>query len=330
MIAVLDSIRAKTLRFTMRNDTLRAIFKSQTRRHALLFLFAIVTNITFAIFLPEYLFWITPLLLGPLHVLSSLSFSGSSKQMKIGILSTLIAASLFIACFQYFGFYGTRAYIGVTVIASILRMVQLKKATFPLLKLSALIGLATALCLLLYYFSMVTVLSLIIIHNFVGFFYWRSMTVSNNQKQLCLRAGLLTLFISGFFFIIPSHYLPDQSLVQSFFQNEFDSPFFSRLFLVFIFTQAIHYLVWVKIIPEITSGQKIALSFRQCWRGLRKNTGFIGTVGVPVITVALLLFCAWRGVSTARELYVNLSFFHGFNEIMGLPFLCIVHSYRES
>ena len=96
--------------------------------------------------------------------------------------------------------------------------------------------------------------------------------------------------------------------------------------MVFVFTQGIHYLVWIKMIPETSFSQKVPPSFKQVWKGARDQLG-LGVMGLLLgVTVLLVLSVPMVGVVVARNWYLGIAFFHGFNELLGLPKRCIVHS----
>jgi hypothetical protein len=93
----------------------------------------------------------------------------------------------------------------------------------------------------------------------------------------------------------------------------------ARLTLVFVFTQAVHYAVWIGWIPQEQLRTQGTLSFRQTARGLRRD---FTTAGVALIALALLALwvLATRDLYGTRALYLSLANFHGLLELATLCF----------
>lgn len=90
-----------------------------------------------------------------------------------------------------------------------------------------------------------------------------------------------------------------------------------RLTLVFIFTQSVHYAVWIGWIPQENLRTQGTLSFRQSARGLCRDFSTIGLVGIAG-TFAALWILATRDLYGTRHLYLSLANFHGLLELQAL------------
>jgi hypothetical protein len=83
-----------------------------------------------------------------------------------------------------------------------------------------------------------------------------------------------------------------------------------RFLMFFCFTQAAHYAMWLRLIPEEARERPTPRSFRQSWQTFKREAGptvarlmIAGTIAVPL--VALI-----GGVVRTRALYVTASEFH--------------------
>ncbi len=94
-------------------------------------------------------------------------------------------------------------------------------------------------------------------------------------------------------------------------------PFASRLLLLFAFAQAVHYVVWVRLVPEEGRPSTTPRSFRQTWRALRADVGRWVLYAVVAWMVALALWAA-VDLRHAREGYLYFAFFHGHLELAAI------------
>ena len=95
-----------------------------------------------------------------------------------------------------------------------------------------------------------------------------------------------------------------------------------RLVLLFAFAQAVHYLAWVRLIPEEARPSATPRSFRQSGRALRRD------LGAPLTGLALLLagaLAAWGfvDVAAARAAYLRVALFHGHLELAVIALLAL-------
>jgi hypothetical protein len=96
----------------------------------------------------------------------------------------------------------------------------------------------------------------------------------------------------------------------------------ARLIVFFAFAQAIHYLVWLRLVPEDDRGRATVRTFRASYRAL------VSDLGRPLLVLSLLAAIAlavWATIdlAEAREGYLNMALFHGDLELVALAlFLC--------
>lgn len=88
----------------------------------------------------------------------------------------------------------------------------------------------------------------------------------------------------------------------------------ARLLLAFAFAQAVHYSVWLRLIPEYDRPQETPRSFRASFRALVADLG--GPVLFAVVLVSLAIIAwGWIDLAQARDGYLSLALFHGHLEL---------------
>jgi hypothetical protein len=95
-----------------------------------------------------------------------------------------------------------------------------------------------------------------------------------------------------------------------------------RLVLLYCFAQAVHYVIWLRLVPEDDRDRASTRSFRASWRAL------VAELGLPalVITAALALgLAAWAvsDLAAARIGYLRAVGFHVFLELAVLASLWV-------
>ena len=89
--------------------------------------------------------------------------------------------------------------------------------------------------------------------------------------------------------------------------------------LLFAFLQSIHYLVWIRLIPEEDRPQKTPRGFEKSYRALEVDFGF-GFLFVGFLTLVFFIGYAIYSPSLARADYLTLISFHGFLELVMLAY----------
>jgi len=89
--------------------------------------------------------------------------------------------------------------------------------------------------------------------------------------------------------------------------------------LLFAFLQSIHYLVWIRLIPEEDRKQPTPRGFRKSYDALRQDFGW---VFLALCALGLLFFIGYALISPqlARTDYLTLISFHGFLELSMLAY----------
>ena len=95
----------------------------------------------------------------------------------------------------------------------------------------------------------------------------------------------------------------------------FDGPVLSlRLLLAFVFLQAVHYLVWLRLVPEDDRPRPAPRPFAASWRALREDFGLWPLVAVGLGALAIALWGV-MDLTAARDGYLRLAAFHVYLEL---------------
>ena len=91
-------------------------------------------------------------------------------------------------------------------------------------------------------------------------------------------------------------------------------PMAMRLLVLYAFAQSVHYVVWLRLVPEDDRPSPSSRSFVQSFRALRADVGPLVLWASVLVAVAL---AGWAAVSVgaARDGYLRMAFFHGYLEL---------------
>ncbi|MET0342077.1 MAG: hypothetical protein ABW252_13825 [Polyangiales bacterium] len=79
---------------------------------------------------------------------------------------------------------------------------------------------------------------------------------------------------------------------------------------LYAFGQSVHYLVWLRLVPDDRRGRPAPRPFSSSYRALRAELGTCGLTAAVAIALGLLAY-ALRGLDAARGAYLQLALFHG-------------------
>jgi hypothetical protein len=98
-------------------------------------------------------------------------------------------------------------------------------------------------------------------------------------------------------------------------------PLAARFVLLYAFAQSVHYIVWLRLIPEDDRQSRTPRSYGQSYRALRRD---VGPLVLWLAAAAILVFAVWAVVTTAgaaRHAYLHVAFFHGDLELTAAALL---------
>lgn len=87
-----------------------------------------------------------------------------------------------------------------------------------------------------------------------------------------------------------------------------------RLVLCFAFAQSVHYLIWLRLIPEDDRPRPTPRSFRASLRALRADFGDVPLVACGLAAAAIVAWSVFD-LAAARHGYLRLAYFHGHLEL---------------
>lgn len=95
-----------------------------------------------------------------------------------------------------------------------------------------------------------------------------------------------------------------------------------RLVAVYAFAQAVHYTVWLRLVPEEDRAQPTPRSWTSTWRALRADLGPWLLAGGALASIALAAF-ALVDLVQARDTYLRMAIFHGHLELAAVALLFV-------
>jgi hypothetical protein len=92
------------------------------------------------------------------------------------------------------------------------------------------------------------------------------------------------------------------------------APWGARLVVLFAFAQAVHYGLWLRVIPEDDRARCTPRTFRATWRTLQRELGGPLLFGM---TALFFIIVGWAclDLTEARDGYLRLATFHGYLEL---------------
>lgn len=318
----LDWFRVRALRATMPVSSYFASRRSE--RVALIGVTAISLSLLGTALIPLWMLALGPILLGVPHLLADLRYCvfrpGWHRQaaMWIGVGLPLLAIS-----------FGADMSVGFAAVAGACVAVE----GHPIRRWLG-VGLAAVGALLCLFAGPPSTLVLLHLHNFVAvLLWWRWRERRSAVGMLPLAAFVLGSLLIGFgaldglgahagLGVTPSatglsldHHL--RSLAPG-----LDPVPALRLVLLFTFAQSVHYVIWLRLVPEEDRDRTTPRSFTASWRALRSELGPV----IPWIAAALSIgLVSWALVDlvAARTGYLRLAGFHLFLELSVLAWLWV-------
>jgi hypothetical protein len=302
LLAPLDAARSALLRPWA--GGLRGLVRSRARRVA--FGGALGVSLAFALALgaPLWTLALGPVLLGVPHVLADVRYLVVRPALHRRVpLLVLAGAPLLVAAIEPRVELGLFAAVGAVLAA---RASLTRKAVL----LVVLAGLLVAAWNEGFYAQV----ALLHVHNAIAlalWWGWRKRSASAFVVPLLAVAGaaaILTGAVEPLSWVGPVDplldvYAPDLAPVPA-----------ARLLLSFVFLQSVHYLVWLRLVPEDDRDRPAPRPFRASWEALRAD---FGAPALALVGAAALGIAAWGAfdLGGARDGYLRLAGFHGYLEL---------------
>lgn len=332
MVRWLDRLRRGFLRPLASWSGFRALSRDRSARVCVLAGFGIVVAFLGTLFFPLWLLLLGPIVLGVPHVLADLRYLLLSKAAAVPrpIVGAILVPLAGMTGLRLWLVMGGESFPRLEVLCGLLAIggalwwtaserplrwglvCLLLLASWPLLRHASL-----------------TALLLGHLHNFIAFAAW--LAWSRGEGPWARYAGVAVLYIgcigllgSGLLeplsvrvgaFAAPASSLDFDGLVRSLAPGLPPTLGF-RLVLIFTFAQAIHYVVWLRLVPNNHTfmPKRGPTSFREDFQGLQEDFGKSGRT----LALGLCLLVPFFGLlapTTTRAVYLSLVFFHGWMEL---------------
>ena len=189
-----------------------------------------------------------------------------------------------------------------------------------------------------YFYPLQTALTALIGHNYLPLIAWyKSCQDRDDLKAFVISASAYILFSILIFFgaldSIYSQFAPLGSVgflnwdysevISPFVLGEFDYQFWFRIVVLYAFSQAMHYFIWMKAIPENYQTRQFPPSFQWSFNKLTSDFGFTSISFLFMLALTGIGIAIWFlfEFQTARLVYFSIASYHGFMEISAIPFL---------
>ena len=312
-LAPVDALRSALLRPW--GTQLRPLLLSRSRRVAWIGAFGICAAFAIACGFPLWSLALGPVLLGVPHVLADVRYlvirAGLHRRVPLVVLAGIPLA---VAAIDPRVEVGLCAAVGSVLAA---------RATW--LRKSLLLGTLSIALAAAWNHAFIAQLLLLHVHNAIAvglWWFWRKRSRAAWIIPLLAAAGTVAIFLgaaepvlglTGGWSAAPSR---SQSLgieVDTYAPLT-DSLLSLRLLISFVFLQAVHYLVWLRLVPEDDRARPAPRSFAASWDALRADFGWVPLLFVSLAAVVIALWGA-MDLAAARDGYLRLAGFHGYLEL---------------
>jgi hypothetical protein len=307
---ILDQVRSQVLRNTLRIPTLAQLYANREKRTLALFCASVVFNTALVALLPEVSFYLGPLILGVPHLVASLRFSAGGSGAEFSTLRRLIALMGVVIALKLieYSFEQSLGYLPEAIAFG---------GSASILSRSKLMLLLTLPFLAAFYFlPIVFPLTLLMLHNYVAFVFWWREARSPDQKKIVLVSAAI-LSVGILFLVISTSKMHEFGglLTLRLFGSMNSSYLADILLRVFLVSQAAHYFIWLKAIPDFQNPSPTPSPFRQTFDAIRAQ---LGTHAVRImVAFSFLIFgiVFWFDLEEARLFYIYGAAFHGISEL---------------
>ena len=323
---VLDVLDAVRLRVLKRGSRVCApIVRDRDRRLVLVAVFACATALAATAFGPGYMLLLGPIVLGVPHLFfeARYLFFQHAHLRRVSLVAILGLQTLFV--YSGLGIYT----LGVSCAAALIATGAIRSrngaillAAAALAEAASLVGPTWSRFLLLHAHNCIPI---------VVWLFWRRRPLAISVGvTLCFAACVASILVGCFDGLALHRPFGDEvfsiTKITDAVAGGFGGAWRHRSLRVFCFTQATHYAVWLRMIPEEARSRATPRSWRASWRAYKRDSGpnvarlmLLATVAVPVIAIA-------GGVVRTRALYVTVSEFHATVEVL---MICVVVGTRQ-
>lgn len=324
-----DAIRRELWRLSAKTRLGRACLADRSLRLAVLASAHIVVAFALAGVVPLWLLLLGPLLLGVPHVASDVRYLLVRPPVAVGrapvlfILAALAGMMAFRVAYALGGAYlpGAEVALGGLAIAGGAALTAGPRAA----RAGLVVG-AVALTAVGVAHAQDAALVVGHLHNLVAFGLWVALAARAGRAAhvvpvIALYALAAVLILAGALdapmlagYATPAAGLDADGLVWSLAPG-LEPLLALRLVTLFAFAQAIHYVVWLRLIPQGLAEREAPSTLQRAARDLGRDFGRVGLAAVVLLSVALPALALATTATDARRLYLLMVLFHGWLEL---------------
>lgn len=316
---VLDGVRTPMLRFAFaHSDFLRHVARSRGRRVELIALASIAFTLTLTLAFPVLVFLWAPLVLGVPHLVADLRYLVLSPYAPTvwRLRDLVIAIPLALTIWSPSPVIG-----GVAVLAALVLTPWSKAAPAQLLVRTSVLVIAIGVYFLVWQDPITASYFVLHGHNVVaiGFFAVVFCRGRRRVQRTVIGAAAVGSFVimsgiadpllrGGTVDAIAYYVLPDSAF------NAWGELVCARIAVLFVFLQGVHYLVWLRLVPEMARPRKGMRSFVASLRALQVDFTSLGILLAVAAGLGILIY-GMSNTFAARNLYLTFAGFHAYLEL---------------
>lgn len=323
LLAPVDVARAALLRRLGAPG--RVFLRDPSRRVALYGVIGVVLALLLTCAAPLHTFAIAPLALGIPHLLADVRYLVFRPKLHVDrpLLVAFAGIPLAVSAVSQNPAVGLSAVVVVAVLA---------RGAF--LRRAAVAGVACAAVLCAAHRPVAAALLLAHVHNAVGAVF----VLAVFSRRRWLESIPIAVFVVVSIAILAGVF--DPALVRPFALHEprgadslaltidrlapvADPLFAVRLVAVFVFAQGVHYVAWLRLVPELGRERPGVRSFASSARSLWRDLGGWVFAAAGIATIVLAVFALRRSLADARDLYLSMAAFHAPLELAALALVAV-------
>jgi len=328
-VGVLDGGRRWLWRHAARTDLGRTCARDRSTRILALGLGHILVAFTVVGLVPLWLLLLSPLVLGVPHVVADVRYlvirGPSLRPETLVALVVPLAAMTGLSVMEVMG---GPSYPNVDValgFAAIALAVSLAPASGRrrACVLAGVVALAVPAILAPYVAMMVLLHG----HNVIAMVIWlcwtrRTVRLAHRIAILFAAIVATAALLAGVLDGIAWAGGPDFDLAPALAPG-LDPVMANRLVLVYAFLQALHYVIWLRLIPSTQSQTPAASTFRRSLASLRADFGAVALAAIVVVALAVPTLACVYEPARVRDLYLSVALFHGWLELAVIGYLVV-------
>lgn len=337
-ITVADSIRREAWRLTAKTGIGRAAIHDRPTRLALLAVMSMAVALTITAVAPLWMLLLGPILLGVPHV------AGDVRYLILRPPVALRRAFVCCLLFPLAALVGLRTwvifdgpYLSLQEIAmgcgAVALAITLAPGSWTRRLLVA--GAITPVAYLALTHPKLAGLTLAHLHNFVALSIWlwfahRAMPSFKHLSVGLFFLACVGLIMFGAFdditarfagFAAPVEYFSSDGWVKALAPG-LPEKLALRLVQVYIFSQAMHYTVWLRLMPQQMHDSPTPSTFRDDLKGLRNDFGLFGLLALIAAALAVPVYGCYDA-AMANWTYLTIVLFHGWLELAFIAYLAV-------